>query len=151
MARQLRVHIDQDTYCPYPFTQSSGEALGNILTADPCHGFEDAFSQTFRIDLTPLFLVADHHSGASAAWQPVDELIACLHDFLYVLDSFPGIHPFSVVEAMRQQVATCYNRDQTVDDDYFRGGVFQADLSDLLHMAEWAQQQGNGQVRLVVP
>jgi hypothetical protein len=150
MARQIRVYIDQDTFCPNPFTQSSGEALGNILAADPCHGFEDAFSYVFRIDLTPLFLVADRNSSASAAWQPVGELIACLHDFLHMLDNFPGIHPFSMVEAMRQQVATCYSRDDTVDDDYFRGGTFQADLSDLLRMAEWARQQGTGQVRLVM-
>jgi hypothetical protein len=150
MAQQLRVQIGQDTYCPFVFTHSSSEALSNILMADPCHGFEDAFSQTFRIDLTPLFLVADRSNSASAAWQPVDELLGCLQDFLHVLDTYPGIHPFSVVEAMRQQVAACYNRDETVDDDYFKGGTFQADLSDLLHMAEWAQQQGSGQVRLVV-
>jgi hypothetical protein len=80
----------------------------------------------------------------------VGELVACLQDFLHVLDSFPGIHPFSMVEAMRQQVATCYSRDETVDDDYFKGGTFRADLSDLLRMAEWARQQGNGQARLVM-
>ena len=66
-----------------------------------------------------------------ACWQAPQKLIDCLKIFVEKIDENP--------EAFLQL---------DIKDNYFLQGEFKKDLLDLIHMAEWAKENGIRKVRL---
>jgi len=68
-----------------------------------------------------------------ACWQPPQKLIDCLKVFVEKLDDNPEVF-FQL----------------NIKDDYFLQGEFKKDLIDLIHMSEWAKENGIQKIRLEV-
>lgn len=66
-----------------------------------------------------------------ACWQAPQKLIDCLKVFVEKIDENPDV--FSQLD---------------IKDDYFLKGEFKKDLVDLIHIAEWAKENGIRKVRL---
>jgi hypothetical protein len=68
-----------------------------------------------------------------ALWQPPEELINCVQSILKALHETPDV--FSLLN---------------ISGAYFTKGFFEGNLVDLLKMLEWATENGEKKVRLIV-
>ena len=71
------------------------------------------------------------HEEYEAAWQDPVLLVAIIESFLVALHAHPNAY------------ATL-----GIDDEYFKDGFFEQDMTDLLAMMQWARDQGIPKVRL---
>jgi hypothetical protein len=104
----------------------------------------------FSIDVEPLEKIfAPNDKGDEEAWesaaQPPSELLDCLKALVQALANNPNV--FTGMEVVPQ---LGYLEPQELFEfrDYFLKGNFLQDLVDLLKMVEWAQENGENQVRL---
>ena len=121
-----------------------------IIQGIPVSDVIGSVGEHFNIDLTPLERVfAPNHDGSETAWeataQPPGELADCLRNLAQVLTDDP-----SAFAGMELAPSESYLTPEQLqrNRDYFLKGEFLRDLTDLLRMAEWAEESGEERVRL---
>lgn len=149
----LYISVDHGLRCPFWFTKSDSKALVSYIAelesrAGAVPNSLGKLVEHFDLDIQPLLKIAgqeftieelgiseaefqEYQESNQAAWQSPQELIDCLQAFIQKIDDEPEV----------------FSRLQ-ITDDYFLRGFFIQDLLDLIHMAEWAKDNGAAKLKL---